>query len=316
MNIKIIKPFEFETVYYKMLMRTAFALLFIGFTLTTFSQNSKISDTTKFKFQIDYLNNYVYNGRSDSMMNPYITPSVNLHFGNGLYSSFSANYLMAKDENRFDFFELDLGKEYTIGKKTSGEIYGTKYFYSNNANVLNGDISADIGGTLNQDLGIFEINNTADLFFSSGTDIQYELGISKLIEVESENGTWSFTPSFNLIGSTLNYYESFTNRKLNRGTKSKAQVLPTISSSTTVQDKGFKVMASELSIPLSYENKKWGFELTTTYALPFNPVKTHSIIKNTLANGTSTNNTIDSTPYSERNLKNVFYFQTGIFLKF
>jgi len=300
----------------KMLMKTTFALFFIGLTLTSFSQNSKQSDTSKFKFQIDYLNNYVYNGRSDSMKNPYFTPSANLHFGKGFYSSFSANYLMAKGENRFDFFELDLGKEYTIGKNTSGEIYGTKYFYSNNANVLNGDISADLGATLNQDLGIFEINNIADLFFSSGTDFQYELGISKLIEIESKEGTWSFTPSLNIIGSTLNYYESFTNRKLNRGPKSKTQTLPTVNTSTTVQDKGFKVMASELSVPLSYENKKWGFELTTTYALPFNPIKTNSIVKTTLANGTSTTNNIDSTPYSERNLKNEFYFQTGIFLKF
>jgi hypothetical protein len=299
------------------------ALLFIVllcFGMLGNAQKSNNSDSSKFKIQFDYLNNYVYNGRTDSLTSPYQITTATLHFGKSFYASFSADYLLTNGQNRFDFFELDLGHEYSIGKNITGELYASKYMYNSNSNLLNGNISADLGATLNQDLGFIQLNHTADIFFSSGTDFQYSLGISKSMDIESENGSWNFSPSINAIGSTLSYYESVISRKLNpnKGVKNKLSgaTLPTVNITTTLQDKGFKLMASEISLPISYENKTWGFNCTLNYAMPFNQVKTNSVIKTTLATGATTTSTVDSTPYSERNLKNVFYFQTGIFFKF
>ncbi len=287
--------------------------------LSGFAQKTKSSDSTQFKLQFDFLSNYVYNGRADSVTYPYQITTATLNFGKGLYTSFSADYLLANGQNRFDFFELDLGKEYSVGNNTSGEIYASKYFYSSNANVISGDITSDLGASLNHDFGLFQVNNTADIFFSGATDLQYTLGLSKSIDFESEQGTWNITPSINAIGTSLGYYESVVNRKLNpaKGVKTKLANanLPTVNITTTVQDKKFTLMASEFSLPISYDKKKWGFEFTPTYAMPFNSVTTNSIVKTTTG-GVTTTNTANSTPYSEKNLRNIFYVQAGIFFKF
>lgn len=300
--------------------KALFSLVLLFVAMMGEAQKTNIGDSTKFKIQFDYLNNYVYNGRADSLQSPYQITTATLHFGKNFYASFSADYLLINGQNRFDFFEIDLGHEYSIGKATTGEFYASKYFYNTNTNLINGDITANLGGTLSQDVGFAQINNNADMFFSSGTDIQYSLGISKSFDIESENGSWNFNPSINAIGSTLNYYESVVSRKINpnKGVKNRLSnlALPTVNITTTLQDKGFKLMASELSLPISYENSKWGFDFTMNYAIPFNAVKTNSVIKTTLSSGATTTSSVDSTPYAERNLKNVFYFQTGFFFKF
>jgi hypothetical protein len=74
-------------------------------------------------------------------------------------------------------------------------------------------------------------------------------------------------------------------------------------------------MATELSLPISYESKQWGLEITPTYAFPFNKAITNSIVTTTSSSGTTTSSN-NSTPYSENNLRNIFYLQAGVFFKF
>ena len=75
------------------------------------AQNKKSSDTVSFSIQTDYLSNYIYNGRADSIKYPYQTTTASLHLSNGLFSSFSASYLLTPGMKGFDFYELDLGYE-------------------------------------------------------------------------------------------------------------------------------------------------------------------------------------------------------------
>ena len=110
------------------------AIKYFSFVLPLFivsilqAQTKKSSDSTTFSIQVDYLSNYSYNGRVDSIKYPYQTTTASLHLANGLFSNFSASYLLTPGMKGFDFFELDLGYEYKIGKKIYGEIYGSKYF--------------------------------------------------------------------------------------------------------------------------------------------------------------------------------------------
>jgi len=131
------------------------------------AQTKKSSDSTTFSIQSEYLSDYIYNGRADSIKYPYQTTTASLHLANGLFSNFSASYLLTPGMKGFDFFELDLGYEYKIGKKIYGELYGTKYFYSGGSNLINGNISSDIGASLNYDFNYFQFNNTIDVFFTN-----------------------------------------------------------------------------------------------------------------------------------------------------
>jgi len=282
------------------------------------AQTKKSSDSTTFSIQSEYLSDYIYNGRADSIKYPYQTTTASLHLANGLFSNFSASYLLTPGMKGFDFFELDLGYEYKIGKKIYGELYGTKYFYSGGSNLINGNISSDIGASLNYDFNYFQFNNTIDVFFTNKSDIQFTPGIEKTIYFSSNNeSSWSINPYVYSNFSSVNYYESNVSRRLNgpRGPRGGQATGTQLTSSTVVQNKGFKLLNTDFSVPLSYEGSHWLATFTPTYSIPFNKIETITTNTITSATGTTTNK-INSTPYSELYLKNQFYFQIGLTYKF
>ena len=282
------------------------------------AQTKKSSDSTTFSIQAEYLSDYIYNGRADSIKYPYQTTTASLYLANGLFSNFSASYLLTPGMKGFDFFELNLGYEYKIGKKIYGELYGSKYFYAGGANLINGNISSDIGVSLNYDFVYFQFNNVVDVFFTNKADIQFTPGIEKTIYLPSSNKSiWSINPYVYSNFSSVNYYESNVTRRLNgmrRGPGANA-ITSQLTSTTVVQDKGFKLLNTDFSIPLSYEYSHWLATFTPTYTMPFNKIET--ITTNTVTSATgSTTTKINSTPYSELHLKNQFYFQIGVTYKF
>jgi len=282
------------------------------------AQTKKSSDSTTFSIQSEYLSDYIYNGRADSIKYPYQTTTASLHLANGLFSNFSASYLLTPGMKGFDFFELDFGYEYKIGKKIYGELYGTKYFYSGGSNLINGNISSDIGASLNYDFNYFQFNNTIDVFFTNKSDIQFTPGIEKTIYFSSNSeSSWSINPYVYSNFSSVNYYESNVSRRLNgpRGPRGGQATGTQLTSSTVVQNKGFKLLNTDFSVPLSYEGSHWLATFTPTYSIPFNKIETLTTNTITSVTGTTTNK-INSTPYSELYLKNQFYFQIGLTYKF
>ena len=293
-----------------------FVTIFIASNLE--AQVKKSSDLATFSIQADYLNNYSYNGRVDSIKYPYQTTSVALHLANGIYANFSASYLLTPGMKGFDFFELDLGYEYKIGKKIYGEIYGSKYFYSGGSNLINGNITSDIGASFNYDFTYFQFNNLLDVFFTNKSDIQFTPGVEKTIYFgNADNSSWSINPYLYCNFSTVNYYESNVTRRLNgpRGPRAGPAIGPQLTSTTVVQNKGFKLLNTDFSMPLSYENTHWLATFTPTYSIPFNKIETISTNTITSATGTTTNK-VNSTPYSELHLNNQFFFQIGVTYKF
>jgi len=300
------------------------AIKYFSFVLPLFivsilqGQTKKSSDSTTFSIQVDYLSNYSYNGRVDSIKYPYQTTTASLHLANGFFSNISASYLLTPGMKGFDFFELDLGYEYKIGKKIYGEIYGSKYFYSGGSNLINGNISSDIGASFNYDFTYFQFNNLLDVFFTNKSDIQFTPGVEKTIYFgNADNSSWSINPYLYCNFSTVNYYESNVTRRLNgpRGPRAGPAIGPQLTSITVVQNKGFKLLNTDFSMPLSYENTHWLATFTPTYSIPFNKIETISTNTITSATGTTTNK-VNSTPYSELHLNNQFFFQIGVTYKF
>jgi hypothetical protein len=300
------------------------AIKYFSFVLPLFivsilqAQTKKSSDSTTFSIQVDYLSNYSYNGRVDSIKYPYQTTTASLHLANGLFSNFSASYLLTPGMKGFDFFELDLGYEYKIGKKIYGEIYGSKYFYSGGSNLINGNITSDIGASFNYDFTYFQFNNLLDVFFTNKSDIQFTPGVEKTIYFgNADNSSWSINPYLYCNFSTVNYYESNVTRRLNgpRGPRAGPAIGPQLTSTTVVQNKGFKLLNTDFSMPLSYENTHWLATFTPSYSIPFNKIETISTNTITSATGTTTNK-MNSTPYSELHLNNQFFFQIGVTYKF
>ena len=302
-----------------------FYLTFIGLILASClmaqpMRKSKIkNDSTSFTLQANYLSNYVYNGRVDSLKAPYFYTTATVNFANGLYASFSLNYLLSQGQRGYDFSELNLGYNYALGEKVTGEIYGSKYFYATGSNLISGNISSDIGFTFNYDLTYLNFHNSFDVFFSNKADMQLVPGIEKEMILSSNNhNTLSITPGIYSSFSSLNFYESTISRRLN-GMKNPQIKQPinagTLQTTTTVDKKGFKFLDMEITFPISYELKNWNISFIPTYAIPFNKITTTSV-NTTIINGVSKTVKLNSTPYSETHLANIFFFDFGITYKF
>lgn len=299
---------------------TFFALLLSVLVSSQPLRKSKTkNDSTSFQLQTNYLNNYVYNGRADSLKAPYSYTTATVNFANGLYTSFSLNYLLTPGQTGYDYSELDLGYNYYLGEKISGEIYGAKYFYSSQSNLLSGNISSDLGFTFNYNLSYLSFHNSFDIFFSNKADMQLVPGIEKEMILNSTNhNTLSITPGIFSSFSSLNFYETTINRRINALKNPKIKQPPTagtLQSNTTVDQKGFKFLDMELILPISYDFKNWNFSFIPTYAIPFNKITTTSE-NTTTFNGITKTVTVNSTPYSESHLTNIFFFDIGITYKF
>ena len=134
----------------------------------------------------------------------------------------------------------------------------------------------------------------------------------------SKHNTLSITPGMYGSFSSLNFYESTVNRRLNTFRNPKIKQAPasgTLQSTTTVDNKGFKFLDMEITFPISYELKNWNISFIPTYAIPFNKITTTSV-NTTIINGVSKTVKLNSTPYSETHLANIFFFDFGITYKF
>lgn len=310
-----------------MMKRFIILSAFLISSLVGYSQISLLdsTETRPFVFTagLNYLSNYVYNGRSDSLKAPYFIPSLTFQHDNGLSLSAELYFLNNGVDNGFDFFELNGSYDFDIYKKLSGGINGTKFISNGSSESFVGSLSYVLGGFLNQNLDIFELNMGIDALFGTGkTDIRLSPGIERTWEWGTEDKRFQISPSLYAIYSTLYYFEGFTNIKnTNARIRGKGKVpiaanQPTITSSTFVRNPGLTFMTYELSVPFTFETQKLGISFIPTLAMPKNPVYTNETTTVTFPNKPAVSTTIDDTYYSELHLSNVFYAQLNLYLKF
>ena len=295
----------------------SFFLFFLFLNNLSFGQTKKAKESESyFKASASYLSNAVYNGRQDSLVTPYITPSLGYYDKTGFYISGYVSYLSNASGNRIDLFALDAGYDFNVNDKLSGSVYAEKSFYNQASTAIQSDIKGSIGGNLSYDLGLLQITGGSDILFAQKADISANIGLAHAFNIGEEGSLFSITPSVITNLSTLHFYEGYTNRKAG---KKANQVIPNLQSieiTTTVLNNKFTLLDYELSIPMAYDGKKVGFYITPTYAVPQNPIYTTTTTTIKLRNGTQTSQTVDSTPQEEKHLQNNFYVELGCYIKF
>lgn len=268
---------------------------------------------------INYLSNYVYNGRADSLKMNYVIPSFNYENDNGLTLNSEIYILSNGVNNGFDFMEINGEYEFDIYKNLSGALTGTKFFSNGSSESFIGNLNYILGGYVNQKIGALDFVAGVDMLRGSNkTDIRLSPGIESTFEWDIHANHFEITPSFYAIFSTLNYFESYSNTKksIAKAKRNTALNSTTNSINTIVDNPGLTFMTYEISLPLTFETKNMGISLIPTFAIPKNPI-TSKEVSTTIVNNKITNSTsIVDTPYSELNLKNQFFTQINFYLKF
>jgi hypothetical protein len=280
------------------------------------SQNKSVKNESYFKADLNYLNDLVYLGRKDSIAVPYLTATLGYYHKSGFYLSGALSYSPSSTQSRIDLFTVDAGYDYTINDIFSGSVYGEKYFYNKSSNSIKSDISGVIDGSLTADLTALQLGIDAGASFASKIDFTTTLSASHLFTLGDENNSFSINPSFNVNFSTLNFYEGLTNKKIGKKRLINNPNYLSLNSTTVASKQGFTLMDYEFSIPLEYKLDKFVFYLTPYYAIPTNPITTTTNATIVLMNGSTIKQQFDSTPWSEKNLKSLFYLEIGLNFSF
>lgn len=278
------------------------------------STQQKSADKSYFKAGLSYLSNSVYYGRKDSLATPYVTPSIGYYHKSGVYANASLSYLASK-ESRIDLYTIEAGYEFDITKKLSGSVYADKYFYNQSSTNIQSDIKGNGGFTLSYDFRALQLNTGADVMFANKTDFSLNAGVSRDFTIGEENNQWTITPTVTTYLSTLNFYEGYTSRRAGKNAQQPNGA--TVSSNTVITNRstGLTLLDYELSVPVSYEAKKWGLSFTPILALPTNPIYTSTTVTLTPRIGSPISQTRNTTPSSETNLSSVFYAEFSLYFK-
>lgn len=312
-------------------MVKSFAKLFLCCTLIITSNNAlkaQSADKEKqepaakeksyFKFDVNFLNNSVYLGRKDSLNLPYLTPTIVYTHKSGFYASASLGYLLSKESKKVDYYSFDAGYEFTLSKKLSGGVSANKSIYNDSSSNVSSSVGGSLSGSLTYDFGFIEMNTGVSASFAEKTDLGVDVTLSRSFYFGEDEKQWSITPRALVNFSTLHFYEGYTNRKI--GKRQKNPLITSVVSTTTVTNKNsnsLTLLDFELSVPVSYDEKKWGIYCTPTLAIPQNAIYTNTKSVITLRNGTVNSPApIDSTPDSEKKLSSSFFIEFGVYFKF
>ena len=275
-----------------------------------------IESKSYWKLMTSYLSNSVYYGRTDSLATPYFTPSLTYYNKSGFYVGGSFSVYTGVGKKRIDLYAIDLGYDFDFNENLSGSIYANRSFYNSNSTAIKSDISSSAGANLSYDFSFLQINTGSDILFSEKSDIGFNIGISKAINIGNIDDGVSLTPYFTTYFSTLHFYEGYTSRKSGRILSRTFPNFQSSESVTVVNNPGLKLMDFEFSLNLDIEKENWGGFIYPCLAIPKNPIytKTNTTIK--LINGSQYTTSSNSTPYSEKALKSRFFVEAGLYLKF
>lgn len=298
-----------------------FLLILFGFLYFSVAMaQDKATDTNEkksyFKASGNYLSNSVYYGRTDSLITPYLTPSIGYYNKSGFYVTGSLSYLASAAESRIDLYSFDAGYDFDLVKNLSGSVYGNKSFFNQSSTAIKSDVKGSLGAYLSYDFDFLQVIGGTDIMFSNKTDIGLNLGLTHTFTFGEENKLFTIIPSIVANMSTLHFYEGYTSRKIGKKIRKATQNLVSSNSVTTVDNNKLTLLDYECSLPLTYDFKKIGFFITPTLSIPQNPIYTTTTTVNKFKNGTQNTQTKNSTPGSEMHLKNNFFTEFGFYFKF
>lgn len=287
-------------------------LLFLGISFNSYCQkvtDSAATDTVKtkstkkasFKIGLDYLNNNVFMGRTGLSTTPLISPDIKYTFKPGIYISGGMDILPDNKKNKLDGGNLTTGYDFDITDDFSGGVSYSKMFYNPNSALIGSSITNTFSADFDYEIeDIITPSVSANYSLNSGAnaDIFLNAGISHdfiVVKLFANNDDFIISPTIAINLGTQNFYDAYIRKKIFKSKKVGAAVAAFESKLSK-----FEALDYELSAPLEYKIGHLMFEFIPTYAVVQNGFKSAAVAK---AVGLSNN-------------VSVFYFETGLSLKF
>jgi len=299
--------------------------IFNSYSANAQENNQENKSHSLYKAQMSYLSNTVYNGRKDSLPVPYLTPSFKYLDKSGFFINAGASFLVSNYAQRIDLFNLEAGYEKEIVDNLIVEITAEKDFYNKNSVSVRSEISGSLSGDIAFNNDYINLSAGTYAMFTTEGNTDYSINLGASHDFSFDDDQWSIEPSFNTNIGTMNYYDKYISKRHTKtGKKSKGSTSTTTSGTTTVTTTTtvsminpgqFKLLDYEISLPIYYYGKKWGFFFTPAFAIPENPASYITTVKTTTSQNGSSSSVITKT-ISQEHLTNLFFIEAGVSFKF
>jgi len=268
--------------------------------------NDTDTEKASFKFGVDFISDNVFMGRSGPVATPTIAPTAKYSFKSGLFFSGTIDFLPNNTTtSKLDGGDIAAGWDFDITDDLSAGASFTKMFYNTNSNQIGSSISSVFSANIDYNIAdiitpAVSINyNTnksgisSDFFFNFG--ISHDFAARKIF---GEKDLILISPMIEGNIGTQNFYDAFITKKVFKNAKRTAaqdQLITTFENNLNQS----KLLDYEVSVPIEYKSGHFIFTFTPTYAFVENGFKPAAAALLGLTNATS-----------------VFYFTTGVSLKF
>jgi len=259
--------------------------------------------TSSFKFGLSYISNSVFMGRSDTVTTPVIVPQVKYTLKQGIYFSGSLDFLPNKKNKKLDGGDLSAGYDFDITDDLSGSASYAKLFYSTTSTQIAAAISSTFNVNFNYDIAdVISPSVSADYNLNKqgiGNDFFLNVGLTHdfiSVGIFGEKDILLISPTITVNAGSQNFYDAYlTKKKLKNAKRNAAQ--NALLTKYINQLSQFALLDYEISVPLEYKTGHFIFQVTPTYAIVENQLPKQVAAK------------VSSQP-------SIFYFETGMFLKF
>lgn len=294
----------------KFVVRSLLTFSLVFYSICSFGQHNPIANGSEkdeqkpfLKFGVNYLNNTVFMGRSDTTRTPVITPDIRYTFESGIYFSGSLDYLMNSKTAKLASGDLSAGYDFDLTDDLDGTLSFTKSFYNPKSTQIASSQSAIINASLNYDLNdIITPSISADYGFNKKgfkNDIFLSAGLTHafmITDLFNAEDLLIISPTATMNTGTQNFYDSYlVNKKMKNKAVNTAQ--DKLNAAQRKDLEKFSVLDYEFSVPIEYKIKPFIFTFTPTYSVAQNKLPAN--ISSGLSNKTS-----------------LFNLETGITLRF
>lgn len=293
-------------------MKSAFSIsLLISFLLADYSHcdaqseisNDSISNTKSAiksfaLVGLNYSNDWVYMGRSDSIANPYLAPMFEYDHKSGMFINASISYLTAESENRIDLAAITVGYDHT-GMKLDFGLSATGYFFSDESYNVQSEMTLYSSAYFIYDFLLAEVGAFAGLGLSGSTDGFIASDLHRSFYLPNSN--LEIRPGMIANWGTQHYYNEYYQYRNStfansRGKGKKGGVSQGSEPIISIEEVSkFRLLDYEFSLQMAHQLNRVRLSSEFTYAIPLNPAKI----------------TIDGSEFEE-GLGNTFFWSVGI----
>jgi hypothetical protein len=273
-----------------------------GLAQSSVSENydKKQEKGSSLKIGVNYLNNYVFKGRSDSVRTAVISPNAKYTFESGFFLSGSVDFVPDNRSKKVSGGDLSVGYSFDLTEHLDGEASITKLFYNSSSPQVASSQSVNFNASLS-----YEIEQLLSPFVSVdyainkkgyGSDVFITAGLGHEFTVKSIFGTtdlFTVSPSVSLNTGTQNFYDAFLLRRKQGLTTLQAKEIE----SQKQELSKFKLLNYEFSVPVVYKIDHFIVSFVPSYSIVQN--KLPAVIRSKLSDKDA-----------------LFYFEAGIAFKF